>query len=167
MLLECAAGCASTVCICGAHSQPHQQAEGGDLWGGCDGHGGGSGGQLPWQGPLLLSCPWPTGMLPCDVCMTCQTHKVTCLTEASHTANCTCKEVNESLCFDGLYNWNVSREPIDFFLLIRRGCWWSCVSCVPRHSCRPITSTPRQYVITHIIDTGPRPVILADAVAAC
>ena len=73
VLLECAAGCASTVRLCGAHRQPHQQAEGGDLWGGCDGHGGGPGGQLPWQGPLLLSCPRPTGMLSCDICMICQT----------------------------------------------------------------------------------------------
>ena len=84
LLLKCAAGCASTVRLCGAHSQPHQQAEGGDLWRGCDGHGGGPGRQLPWQGPLLLSCPWPTGMLPCGVCMICQTHKVTCPTDTHY-----------------------------------------------------------------------------------
>lgn len=55
------AGSAGTVCICGAYSKPHQQAERGDIWGGCDGHGGGFSGQLPRQGPLLLISPWSKG----------------------------------------------------------------------------------------------------------
>ena len=58
------AGGASTVCVCSAHSKPHQQAERGDLRGGGDGHGGGPSGQLPRQGPVLLISPWSKGK-PC------------------------------------------------------------------------------------------------------
>lgn len=65
------AGGAGTVCIRGAHSQPHQQAEGGDFWGGGDGHGGGPSRQLPWQGPLLLISPRSKGKTRLHCCLHC------------------------------------------------------------------------------------------------